>query len=271
MGNMKIGVAGCAGRMGLALLKQIKATSDCVIAGGVEAPAHNSIGLDVGYLSGLGNIDIKITDNPAELFDISDAVIDFSSPQSTVENAIHAKKTGKILVVGTTGLENEHQAMLRSASENAPIVYSANMSVGVNLMIELVERLAKKLPENEFDIEVLEMHHRHKVDAPSGTGLALGRAAAAGRGINLESFSDRGRDGITGPRRMGKIGFASLRGGGVPGDHTVIFASDNERLELVHKAQDRSLFAAGALRAAFWARDREPGFYSMQDVLNTDN
>ena len=267
MKDMMIGVAGCAGRMGRALVKQICETKNCNISGGTEVAGHKAIGLDLGEISGLGNLGINIDTKIEKLFNISDAIIDFSSPKSTSDNALHASKTRTILIAGTTGLSNAEKMIIRKASKNTAIVYSANMSIGVNMLQYLVTKLANNLDENEFDIEILEMHHKHKIDSPSGTALALGEAAAAGRGKNLEDISDRGRDGITDIRKSGNIGFASLRGGSVPGNHSVIFASENERLELNHIAQDRSLFASGAVKAALWAQNKKPGLYSMHDVL----
>tara|TARA_Y100000590_G_scaffold461265_1_gene622435 strand:+ start:1132 stop:1950 length:819 start_codon:yes stop_codon:yes gene_type:complete len=267
MKNVMIGVAGCAGRMGLALVKQICETKNCSISGGTEVAGHKAIGIDLGAISGLGNLGINVDTDIEKLFKISDAVIDFSSPKSTSDNALHASETRTILVAGTTGLSNTEKMTIKQASQNTAIVYSANMSVGVNMLQYLVSRLAKNLDENEFDIEILEMHHKYKIDSPSGTALALGEAAAEGRGKNLEDISDRGRDGISDIRKVGNIGFASLRGGSVPGNHSVIFASENERLELNHIAQDRSLFASGAIKAALWAQNKKPGLYSMHDVL----
>ncbi len=266
MADMKIGVAGCTGRMGATLLRQIAGTKGCAIAGGSEAAGHPSIGRDVGRTAGLDELGLSITGDPAELFEASQAVLDFTVPEASVLHASLAGETGTILVIGTTGMHSADEAALPEAGKRATIVYSANMSVGVNVLLRLVEETATILGD-DFDIEIAEMHHREKVDAPSGTALALGAAAAAGRRVELESVAQRGRNGITGARRRGDIGFGVLRGGSVVGEHSVIFASDNERVELVHKAQDRSLFAAGAVRAALWARGKPPGVYSMRDVL----
>lgn len=267
MTDLKIGVAGCAGRMGQTLLRQVAATPGCAIAAGSEAPGSAAIGQDVTAQAGLPAAGIEIVDDVDALFAASDAVLDFTVPAATVENAKAAAAQGKVLIAGTTGLTAEDEDVLRQASAKTAIVYAGNMSVGVNVLAQVVKQLAATLDARSFDVEILEMHHRHKVDAPSGTALLLGRAAAEGRGVSLDTAADRGRDGITGAREQGHIGFASLRGGGVPGDHTVIFASDNERIELTHRAQDRSLFAAGAVRAALWAKDQPPGLYDMKDVL----
>ena len=267
MADLEIGVAGCAGRMGQMLLRQIATTAGCVIAGGSEAPGSATVGLDIGTMARLPDTGIPIVDNAEALFETCEAVLDFTTPAATVANAKAAAKQGKILVAGTTGMTADDEAVLREAAQKTAIVYAANMSVGVNVLAQVVKQVAALLGPDAFDIEIVEMHHRNKVDAPSGTALLLGRAAAEGRGVDLDTVADRGRDGITGARVRGHIGFAALRGGGVPGDHSVIFASDNERLELTHRAQDRSLFAAGAVRAALWARDKGPGLYDMKDVL----
>lgn len=266
MADLRIGVAGCAGRMGQTLLKQIAATPGCTIGGGTERPGHAAIGQDPAALLGLKATGARVFDDPAALFDACDAVIDFTAPEATVRHAALAAGRRKILIAGTTGLKPEQEQALRMAAVTATIVYAANMSVGVNVLLQVTKQVAALLGP-DFDIEVLEMHHKHKVDAPSGTALALGRAAAAGRKVKLDEVAVRARDGITGARKAGDIGFATLRGGSVVGDHTVMFASDSERIELTHKAQDRSLFSSGAVRAALWARGKPAGLYGMNDVL----
>jgi 4-hydroxy-tetrahydrodipicolinate reductase len=267
MADLKIGIAGCAGRMGQTLLRQVAATPGCVIAGGSEAPGGAAVGHDVAALAGLPAAGIAVVDCADALFAACDAVLDFTAPTATVAHARAAATQRKILIAGTTGMGAEDEAVLRDASRQTAIVFAANMSVGVNVLAQVVKQVAALLGPEAFDIEVVEMHHRNKVDAPSGTALLLGRAAAQGRGVDLDAVADRGRDGITGARQTGHIGFASLRGGSVPGDHTVVFASDSERLELTHRAQDRSLFAAGAVRAALWAHGKPAGLYDMTDVL----
>lgn len=267
MADLKIGIAGCAGRMGQTLLRQVAATPGCVIAGGSEAPGGAAVGHDVAALAGLPATGIAVVDSADALFAACDAVLDFTAPTATVAHARAAATQRKILIAGTTGMGAEDEAVLRDASRQTAIVFAANMSVGVNVLAQVVKQVAALLGPEAFDIEVVEMHHRNKVDAPSGTALLLGRAAAQGRGVDLDAVADRGRDGITGARQTGHIGFASLRGGSVPGDHTVVFASDSERLELTHRAQDRSLFAAGAVRAALWAHGKPAGLYDMTDVL----
>ena len=271
---MKIGIVGCAGRMGRMVAAEVLATDGVELAGGTEAPGSDFIGQDVAALAGMGAgaeavgiaPGIKIGGDAGALFQDSDVVIDFTVPAATAGHAGLAGGTGCALIVGTTGLEAEHMAALEQAAEKAVVVQAANMSVGVNLLLGLTEQVAGALGD-EYDIEIFEMHHRHKVDAPSGTALALGQAAAAGRGVDLNQVSQRGRDGNTGPRNPGDIGFAVLRGGDVAGDHTVIFAGDGERIELTHKAGNRSVFARGAVRAALWTTKQKPGLYSMRDVL----
>jgi len=267
MADLKIGIAGCAGRMGQTLIRQVTDTPGCVVAGGSEAAGSDAIGRDVGAVAGIATIGIEVVDTPDALFASCDAVLDFTVPVATVANAKAAATHHTILIAGTTGLTTDDEAALRTAAADTTIVYAANMSVGVNVLAQVVKQVAAMLGPEAFDIEVVEMHHRKKVDAPSGTALLLGRAAAAGRSVDLDAVAERGRDGITGARAEGAIGFASLRGGSVPGDHTVMFASDSERLELTHRAQDRSLFAAGAVRAALWAKDQPAGLYDMKDVL----
>jgi len=266
MADMGLVVVGAAGRMGRMLVKAIAETEGCVLAGAVEKPGSIALGEDAGLLAGAGNATVPITDDAAAAFANADGVVDFTAPAATLEFAAAAAKAGLVHVVGTTGLSDADLAKLREGAARARIVQSGNMSLGVNLLAALVKKVAATLGE-EFDIEILEMHHRMKVDAPSGTALLLGEAAAAGRGIALAKRAVRVRDGHTGARNPGDVGFASLRGGTVAGEHSVIFAGQAERIELIHRAEDRALFAKGALRAALWARDRQPGYYTMADVL----
>lgn len=263
---MRIGITGCAGRMGRMLLHAVLHTPGAELAGGIERPDHPALGSDLGILAGVEPVGLTAHADPAELFAASDVVIDFSSPAAVLVHAPLAATQRAALVVGTTGLASEHRAALSEAARATPVVVAANMSVGVNLLLGLTRRVAEVLG-TEYDIEIVEMHHRHKVDAPSGTALALGEAAAAGRGVALEDAALRARDGHTGPRPAGAIGFATLRGGDVVGEHTVIFAGEGERLELSHRATSRSVFAAGAVRAAQWCEGRAPGLYTMRDVL----
>lgn len=263
---MRIGIVGGSGRMGQMLIREVLGSKDATLSGATERPGSAAIGRDLGTLVSADPIGVAVTDDPAALFANSDAVIDFTVPAATVAHATLAAQHGTALIVGTTGLSADDHAKLTEAAAKAPLVVAANFSLGVTLLAGLVRKVAATLGP-DWDIEVVEMHHRHKVDAPSGTALALGRAAAAGRGVDLADVKDAVRDGHTGARTVGDIGFATLRGGDVVGDHTVIFATEAERLELSHKAGSRAIFARGAVRAALWAAGKAPGIYSMDDVL----
>ncbi len=262
----RIGVAGCAGRMGQMLVRAIAATEGCALAGGTEAPGGPALGKDLGELAGIGARGIVVGTDPAALFAQSDAVLDFTAPAATLRHAALAAERNVVHVIGTTGLSAEQEATLREAGKKTRIVYAGNMSTGVTLLAAVTEKVASILGI-DWDIEIVEMHHNKKVDAPSGTALLLGASAAKGRGVDLAEVSDRVRDGHTGARKPGHIGFAALRGGNVVGDHTVIFATENERIELTHKAAGREIYARGAVRAAMWASAKPPGVYSMRDVL----
>lgn len=266
MSEMRLIVAGAAGRMGRALIRTIHDSGGCVVAGAVEGAGSHAIGRDAGELAGTGDLGVTVTDEALELFTRADGVLDFTTPAATVALAELSAQARIVHVIGTTGLSADDETKIDAAARHATIVKSGNMSLGVNLLAALVRQAAAAL-DADFDIEVLEMHHRHKVDAPSGTALLLGQAAAEGRGVDLETKSVRSRDGHTGARGRGDIGFATLRGGSVVGDHTVMFAGEGERIELSHRAGDRSIFARGAVKAALWARGRKPGLYSMADVL----
>lgn len=263
---MKIAIVGCAGRMGRMLVRAVAATPGAVLAGGTERLGGPAVGRDLGELAGLEPLGVTAVDDPLPLFAAADAVIDFSTPDATERHAALAAQSETALIIGTTGLGPAQQEAVLRAASHTPIVQAPNMSAGVVLLTALVEQVARTLGP-DYDIEVLEMHHRMKVDAPSGTALGLGRAAAAGRSVPLEDVWRKQRDGHTGARPAGEIGFATLRGGDVVGDHSVIFAGDGERLELTHKASSREIYAKGAVRAALWARDKSPGLYSMRDVL----
>lgn len=266
MSELKLAVAGVAGRMGRTLARMVHETAGCELVGGIEPKGSAHVGHDIGVLAGLGELDMPVITDPLPLFARIDGIIDFTTPAATMEFTELAAQARIIHVIGTTGLSAPDEAKLKAASRHARIVRSGNMSLGINLLAVMVKKVAAAL-DAEFDIEVLEMHHRHKVDAPSGTAYLLGEAAAEGRGIDLAEHSVRSRDGHTGPRNSGDIGFATLRGGSVVGEHSVIFAGPEERIELTHKAQSRDLFAIGALKAAQWAADKKPGLYSMLDVL----
>ncbi|WP_282604712.1 4-hydroxy-tetrahydrodipicolinate reductase [Pelagibius sp. Alg239-R121] len=266
MSDCKIGILGCAGRMGRMLIKAASEREGCSVGGGTEPAGSPSLGKDLGELAGLGSLAVSAGEDTAGLFAGSDVVIDFTAPAASVAHAALAAETGTALLIGTTGLNSDQIAQIEAAGAKAPVLLAANMSLGVNLLLEVVEQVAAALDE-DYDIEVLEMHHRHKVDAPSGTALALGNAAAAGRGVDLDAVADKVRDGIVGARKRGDIGFATLRGGDVPGEHSVIFAADGERVILSHKASNREVFSRGAITAALWLNGRSAGFYSMKDVL----
>jgi len=266
MAMIGLGVVGCAGRMGRTLLREIAAAEGMRIAGGTERPGHEVIGQDVAAQAGLAACGLVVGEDAAELFAAADVVLDFTQPEATAAHVALAAEHGTAMVVGTTGTEGETDARIAEAAKRTAIVKAANMSVGVNLLLQLTRQVAAVLGP-DFDIEIVEMHHRHKVDAPSGTALALGRAAAAGRGVEHDAVAARGRDGITGARRRGDIGYAVLRGGNVAGEHSVVFAADNERIELTHKAGDRAIFARGGVRAARWVHGKSPGLYSLLDVL----
>jgi 4-hydroxy-tetrahydrodipicolinate reductase len=266
MADMRLIVAGAGGRMGRALTRVISETPGAVLTGGLEAPGSELVGKDAGVLAGLPANGIKLSADLWELSANADGILDFTVPGATIANVAIAAQRGIVHVIGTTGLSASDEAVIRSVASRAIVVKSGNMSLGVNLLAALVKRVAQSLDEG-FDIEILEMHHKAKIDAPSGTAMMLGEAAAAGRQVSLDQRSARGRDGITGARRSGDIGFASLRGGTAAGDHSVIFAGPHERIVLSHHAEDRILFAHGALKAALWAHGKKPGFYTMADVL----
>ncbi len=263
---MRIGVIGCAGRMGRANLAQLLGTGGVELVGGTERPGHAAIGADLGALVGLEPTGITCTHDNAALMTAAHVVIEFSVPEASVANARLAAEHGCAHVIGTTGLEPADREALAEAASRTAIVWAPNMSLGVNLLLGLAEKVAASLDE-AFDIEIVEMHHRHKIDAPSGTALAIGEAAARGRGKSLDALAVRGRNGLTGARLPGTIGFAALRGGDVVGDHTITFAGEGERLELGHKASSRTIYSAGAVRAALWAGRQKPGLYGMKDVL----
>jgi len=266
MADMRLIVAGAGGRMGRTLTRVISETPGAVLVGALEAPGSELLGKDAGVLAGLPANDVKLSADQWTMSAAADGILDFTVPAATIANVAIAAERGLVHVIGTTGLSQSDDAVIRSVTNRAIVVKSGNMSLGVNLLAALVKRVAQSLDES-FDIEILEMHHKSKIDAPSGTALMLGEAAAAGRKIALEQHSARGRDGLTGARRAGDIGFASLRGGTAAGDHSVIFAGPSERITLSHHAEDRALFAQGALKAALWAHGKKPGMYSMTDVL----
>jgi 4-hydroxy-tetrahydrodipicolinate reductase len=266
-GDMGLVVVGAAGRMGQALIRAIHSIPGAGVVGAIERKGSPQIGQDAGQLAGVGTLNVPISDDPLPAFAKADGVLDFTAPAATVEFAGYAAQARIVHVIGTTGCSTEDDAKIAAAARHATIVKSGNMSLGVNLLAVLVEQAAKALGPDDFDIEILEMHHRMKVDAPSGTALLLGEAAAHGRAIRLAENSVRVRDGHTGARKAGTVGFATLRGGSVVGDHSVILAGTGERITLSHHAEDRAIFARGAVKAALWARGKKAGLYSMRDVL----
>ncbi len=263
---VNIAVVGASGRMGQMLIHAIDERDDCQLSGVTEREGHDWVGQDIGAAMGGPPRGVAVTDDPLEVFARAQAVLDFTAPAATLTHAELAAQARLVHVIGTTGMEEAHLAQLVHTARHAVIVRAGNMSLGVNLLTQMTKQVAKAL-DADFDIEIVEMHHHHKVDAPSGTALMLGEAAAAGRGLNHADITDRGRDGITGARHRGHIGYAALRGGDVVGEHDVIFAGMGERIIMRHIATDRMIFARGAVKAALWGQGKKPGEYSMLDVL----
>ena len=264
--NMKTGIVGCAGRMGQALVREVLKTKGCQLCGGTEGPENIALGADVAVYSGLTECGMVISEDTETLFEVSDVVIDFTLPSLTAQHLKFAQKYDTSVILGTTGHVKNDFVTIEEAAKNVAVVKAMNFSIGVNALFALTEQLSNLLDDN-FDVEIFEMHHKHKVDAPSGTALALGEAAAKGRSVVLNDVSAIGRHGITGARKKGEIGFTSLRGGEGVGDHSVIFAGESERIELTHKADSRTIFSKGAVFAALWANGQLPGLYDMLDVL----
>lgn len=265
MSDLKVAIAGAGGKMGAANIRAIAASPGITVISAFDRVGAPAVGRDAGELAGIEALGVTITDDVATALAGADAIVDFTAPANSVALAKEAARRGLIHIVGTTGCSEADDAAIREAASSARIVKSGNFSLGVNLLLGLIKQAAAALPG--FDVEILEMHHNKKVDAPSGTALMLGEAAARGRNLDLKTHSVRVRDGHTGPRETGSIGFATLRGGNVIGEHRVILAGPSERIELNHIADNRALFADGAVRAALWARDQQPGLYSMADVL----
>ncbi len=259
-------ITGASGRMGQMLIKTVSDSDKVRLVGAVEREGHDWVGRDVGEAMGGAALGVTVTDQPLEAFAKAQAVIDFTAPAATIAFAKLAAQARAVHVIGTTGMTEEDIAQLEPCARHAVIVRAGNMSLGVNLLTKLTQKVAAALDE-DFDIEVIEAHHHHKVDAPSGTALMLGEAAAEGRGVNLADVSDRARDGITGARKKGDIGFSVIRGGDIVGEHDVLFAAAGERIVLRHQATDRAIFARGAVKAAIWGQDQKPGEYDMFDVL----
>ncbi|MEL6681982.1 MAG: 4-hydroxy-tetrahydrodipicolinate reductase [Pseudomonadota bacterium] len=259
-------VTGASGKMGQMLTKTVLASDKCRLVGVLEREGHEWIGRDVGVAHGGQPVGVLVSDDAVEAFAKAQAVIDFTGPEATVGFAGLAAQARAVHVIGTTGLTDDDLKAINAAARHAVIVRAGNMSLGVNLLVQLTKRVAAALDE-DFDIEVIEAHHSQKVDAPSGTALMLGEAAAQGRGVDLNAVRDSGRDGITGARNRGDIGFSAIRGGDIVGEHDVLFAATGERIVLRHIATDRAIFARGALKAALWGQDKSPGEYDMMDVL----
>jgi len=263
---MRIGIIGITGRMGQSVARTVLINDLNDISGGLVRLGSSEVGKDIGGIIGGENLGVATTDNLEELVKNSDVIIDFSNPDLSLQTAALTSKHNRILVSGTTGFNDEQKAQLKNYAQNCVIIWSSNMSIGVNLLINLAEQVAKTL-HSDYDAEIFEMHHRNKVDAPSGTALSLGEAVARGRNLDFGEVCRKTREGIVGKRGENEIGFCALRGGDVIGDHSVIFAGNGERVELTHKASNRDIYAVGALRAAIWAEGKPGGFYTMQDVL----
>jgi 4-hydroxy-tetrahydrodipicolinate reductase len=263
---MRVIVVGASGRMGRMLVRAVAEAEGAELVGATERPGSGWIGQDAGTLAGVAEIGVAVSDDPGACAE-ADVIIDFTAPQATLAHASLAAEKGMRMVIGTTGFEPGMLAELRKTLAGVPVVMAANYSVGVNLSLELIRRAAAVLGP-DYDAEIFEAHHRHKVDAPSGTALAMGRALADGRGVDLDDVAVYARQGITGPRQPGSIGFVVVRGGNIVGEHKAMFIADEERVEINHVASDRMVFARGAVRAATWLKDQSPGWYDMRDVLN---
>ena len=265
--DLKVGVVGGSGRMGQMVVAQVTETPGCAVVGAVDQSGNAVIGKDIGAVAGVDALGVEIGDDAAAMIAGVEVVIDFTVPHATVEYARLAAQAGAAMVIGTTGLDKEQAGIIKAAARHVPVVWAPNMSVGVTLLLALSEQVAGVLGPDDYDIEIVEMHHKHKIDAPSGTALGLGHAVAAGRGVELDTVYKAARDGHTGARPTGEIGFAVLRGGDVVGEHSVVFAGEGEQVVLTHKAGSRKVFAAGAVRAALWTQGRAAGLYSMRNVL----
>ena len=266
MTDLRIAIAGAGGRMGAANIRAVTQTPGLVLHSAFDRPGSPAIGRDAGEASGLAKLGVSIGDDAEAALSAADAIIDFTAPTVSVMLSELAAARGLVDIIGTTGCSKEEDwAIAKSGSAGARIVKTGNFSLGVNMLAGLVRQAAAALPD--YDVEVLEMHHNRKVDAPSGTALMLGRAAAEGRGAEFDGNAVLSREGHTGARVSGNIGFATLRGGNVIGEHTVFFVGETERIEFVHRATDRGMFAAGSMRSALWAKDQPPGLYDMADVL----
>lgn len=264
---VKIGVIGAGGRMGKMLIQAVAQNPNTILSAGIERLGSTLIGVDAGELVNLPTTNVKLVDNLTQVIDKIDVLIDFSLPESTAKNVQLCAEKGVNMVIGTTGLNDEQTALLNKASEKIAIVYAGNYSTGVNLTLKLLEMASKAFGETA-DVEVIEAHHKHKIDAPSGTAYMMAEAVANARGQNLKDVAVYGREGQTGQRQPGTIGIHAIRGGEIVGDHTVMFIADGEVVEITHKARERMTFATGAVRASEWVYGKTQGLYDMQDVLN---
>ncbi|TDO15378.1 MULTISPECIES: 4-hydroxy-tetrahydrodipicolinate reductase [Halomonas] len=263
----RIAIVGVAGRMGRTLVNAVQQDAGATLAGGIVEPGSSLVGADIGELAGVGKLGMAAVDSLEAIADDVDVLIDFTNPTTTLANLAFCAEHGKRIVIGTTGLKDDELAELDGFGDRVPMVFAPNMSVGVNLTLKLLETAAKALGDEGYDIEVSEAHHRHKVDAPSGTALKMGEVIAESLGRTLKEHGVFAREGQCGPRTDKEIGFATVRAGDIVGEHTVMFATEGERIEITHKASSRMTFAKGAVRAARWVADQDNGRYSMQDVL----
>ncbi|ROO01719.1 4-hydroxy-tetrahydrodipicolinate reductase [Pseudomonas moraviensis] len=263
----RIAVMGAAGRMGKTLIEAVQQTPGAGLTAAVDRPDSTLVGADAGELAALGRIGVPLAGDLDRVVEEFDVLIDFTHPTVTLKNLAFCRKHGKAMIIGTTGFSVEEKQLLAEAGKDIPIVFAANFSVGVNLCLKLLDTAARVLGD-DVDIEIMEAHHRHKVDAPSGTAVRMGEVIADALGRDLKKVAVYGREGQTGARERETIGFATVRAGDIVGDHTVLFAADGERVEITHKASSRMTFAKGAVRAALWLDGREPGLYDMQDVLD---
>lgn len=264
---VKIGVMGAGGRMGKMLIQAVAQNPNTTLSAGIERAGSSLIGVDAGELVNLPTANVKLVDDLSQVIDNIDVLIDFSLPESTAKNVQLCAEKGVNMVIGTTGLNDEQTSFLNKASEKIAIVYAGNYSTGVNLSLKLIEMASKAFGETA-DVEIIEAHHKHKIDAPSGTAYMMAEAVANARGQNLKDVAIYGREGQTGQRQQGTIGIHAIRGGEIVGDHTVMFITDGEVVEITHKARERMTFATGAVRASKWVHDKSHGLYDMQDVLN---
>ena len=262
----RIAVMGAAGRMGKVLIEAVKQAPGLTLGAAIVSPSSSLVGADAGELAGVGKLDVSVKRSLADAADDFDVLVDFTNPELTLINLQECVRLGKPMVIGTTGLSSEHKQALYEHAQHTPVVFAPNMSVGINLLLDILHRAASVLQDG-YDVEIIETHHRHKVDAPSGTALRLGEVVADAMGRNLAQCAVYGREGITGPRAANEIGFETIRAGDVVGDHTVLFASEGERIEITHKASSRMTFAKGAVRACAWLQGQPCGLYDMQDVL----